>query len=324
MAKKHDVPFVVDLPNASADQPSWLRVGIFAIVGLVVGIGWPRVFGIRLGPSAPVSAAEAQSGARPNDPPPALPANVVAASPTASGVNPAAMTASSNAIEAGTSTVDVKHGVIISCKTDTGETLKGAACGTLDFDAIALPRLKRLSNCPTADGADGKLSVLFGLDFESNKVRIDVGRSTTIENKDTFSGCLSGSFDKVSLGAMAHDNTRYTVSYSVHFAPRGSVTPATPGAAGGTATGGSAPDTKPGSQTPSTASSPTADVAADSAEVVWQVAIVRDSPRTGNVVARLPRGSTVKIASNQEGWYRVHYGPSFGSEGWVYRASVGK
>jgi hypothetical protein len=324
MAKKHDAPFVVDLPNASADQPSWLRVGIFAIVGLVVGIGWPRVFGIRLGPSAPVSAAEAQSGARPTDPPPALPANVVAASPVASGVNPAAMTAaSSNAVEANASTVDVKHGVIVSCKTDTGETLKGAACGTLDFDAIALPHLKRLSHCPTADGADGKLSVLFGLDFESNKVRVDLGRSTNIENKDTFNGCLSSAFEKVSLGAMAHDNVRYTVSYSVHFAPRGSVTPATPGA-GGTPTGGAPADTSSGSPTPSTASSPTADVAADSAEVVWQVAIVRDSPRTGNVVARLPRGSTVKIASNQEGWYRVHYGPSFGSEGWVYRASVGK
>ncbi len=318
MAKKHDAPFVVDLPNPSADQPSWLRVGMFAVVGFVVGVGWPRVAGVRLGPSAPVAASEAQSGARPADPPPALPANAVAASPSNNNaVNPAAMTAaSSGAVEAGTSTVEVKHGIIISCKTDTGETLKGAACGTLDFDAIALPRLKRLSHCPTADGADGKLSVLFGLDFESNKVRIDVGRSTTIENKDTFSVCLNGAFDKVSLGAMAHDNTRYTVSYSVHFAPRGSVTPATPGA--------TPADPNAGSQTPSTASSPTADVAADSAEVVWQVAIVRDSPRTGNVVARLPRGSTVKIASNQEGWYRVHYGPSFGSEGWVYRASVGK
>jgi hypothetical protein len=302
-----------------------MRVGIFAIVGLVVGIGWPRVFGIRLGPSAPVSAAEAQSGDRPTDPPPALPANVAATSPTASGVNPAAMTAaSSSAAEAGSSTVDVKRGIIISCKTDTGETLKGTACGSLDFDAIALPHLKRLSHCPTADGADGKLSVLFGLDFESNKVRVDLGRSTNIENKDTFNGCLSSAFEKVSLGAMAHDNVRYTVSYSVHFAPRGSVTPATPGAVGTPTGGGTSTGTGTGSATPSTASSPTADVAADSAEVVWQVAIVRDAPRTGNVVARLPRGSTVKIASNQEGWYRVQYGPSFGSEGWVYRASVGK
>jgi hypothetical protein len=224
--------------------------------------------------------------------------------------------ASSDAVGANASTVEVKHGIIISCKTDTGETLKGAACGSLDFDAIALPRLKRLSRCPTADGADGKLSVLFGLDFESNKVRIDVGRSTTIENKDTFGVCLNGAFDKVSLGAMAHDNTRYTVSYSVHFAPKGSVTPAT-------ATGATPGGESVAAQTP-TAASPTADVAADSAQVVWQVAIVRDAPRTGNVVARLPRGTTVKIVSNQEGWYRVNYGPSFGSEGWVYRASVGK
>ena len=322
MAKKHDAPFVVDLPNASADQPSWLRVGIFAVVGLVVGIGWPRVFGVRLGPSAPLTtaaASEAQSGARPADPPPALPANVVAASPT-SGANAqagASSSASATSVESNTSTVEVKHGVVVSCKSDTGERLKGAACGALDFDAIALPRLKKLARCPTADGADGKLSVLFGLDFESNKVRIDVGRSTTIDNKDTFGVCLRGAFDQVSLGAMAHDNPSYTVSYAVHFAPRGSVTPATPG-------GGAAADTNGGSQTPSTPSTPAADVAADTAQVVWEVAIVRDAPRTGQVVARLQRGTAVKLAQGQEGWYRVKYGASFSNDGWVYRGAVGK
>jgi hypothetical protein len=314
MAKKHDAPFVVDVPSASADQPSWLRVGMFAVVGLVVGIGWPRVFGIRLGPSAPsAAAAEAQSGARPSDPPPALPANVVAASPSAAGANAQPSALGSATIEANASTVEVKHGVVVSCKTDTGESLKGAACGAIDFDAIALPRLKKLSHCPTADGADGKLSVLFALDFESNKVRVDLGRSTTIDNKDTFGLCLRGAFDNVSLGAMAHDNQRYLVSYSVHFAPRGSVTPATPGAA--------PTDTGASSQTPA---SPTADVAADSAQVVWEVAIVRDAPRTGQVVARLQRGTAVKLAQGQEGWYRVRYGTSFSSEGWVYRGAVGK
>jgi hypothetical protein len=324
MAKKPDAPFVVDLPNASADQPSWLRVGMFAVVGLVVGIGWPRVFGIRLGPSAPVAASEAQSGARPSDPPPALPANVVAASPSANGVNPqaaAAVASNATSVDSNTSTVEVKRGVVISCKTDTGETLKGAACGGLDFDAIALPRLKRLSHCPTADGADGKLSVLFGLDFESNKVRIDVGRSTTIENKDTFGVCLNGAFDKVSLGAMAHDNQRYTVSYSVRFAPRGSVQPAT---AGGAPVADNGASTGTGSSTPAAPVSPTADVAGDTAQVVWEVAIVRDTPRTGQVVARLQRGTAVKLAEGKEGWYRVKYGASFNSEGWVYRGAVGK
>lgn len=324
MAKKHDAPFVVDVPNASADQPSWLRVGIFAVVGLVVGIGWPRVFGVRLGPSAPAAAVEAQSGARPADLAPSLPANALAANSAASGVNvppgaSIAAGATGGAIENNSSTVEVKHGVVVSCHSDSGELLKGAACGNLDFDSIALPRLKKLSRCPTAQGADGKLSVLFALDFESNKVRIDVGRSTTIDNRDTFGVCLRGDFDAVSLGAMQHDNPRYLVSYAVRFAPKGSVTPAS---------GGSTPTSAATTTTASTpttlAAKPTADVAADTAQVVWEVAIVRDAPRTGQVVARLQRGTAVQLATGQEGWYRVRYGANFTSEGWVYRAAVGK
>ncbi|HEX7664073.1 MAG TPA: SH3 domain-containing protein [Polyangiaceae bacterium] len=302
---------VVDVPNPSADQPSWLRVGAFAIVGLVVGIGWPKVFGIRLGPSAPAAVAEAgsstASSARPSEPPPSLPASVAAANPNVAG------SGANAAADTGGGTVDVKHGLVVSCTSDSGERLKGSqACGSVDFDSIALPRLKKLAHCPTADGADGKLSVLFALDFESNKVNVSTGRTTTVENKDTFEQCIRTAFDNVSLGALAHDNKRYLVSYAVRFAPHGSITPA----AGG--------DSAAATQAPTAASTPQAAVASDSAQVVWEVAIVRDSPRTGNVVGRLPRGTSVQLAGNESGWYRVKYGNNNASEGWVYRGAVGK
>ncbi|MEO8800212.1 MAG: SH3 domain-containing protein [Polyangiaceae bacterium] len=304
---------VVNVPSPSADQPSWLRVGAFAIVGLVVGIGWPKVFGIRLGPSAPAVVEADSSGsstARPSTPPPTAPASVAAANPGAG-----ASSAGGGAVESGGATVDVRHGLVISCTNDAGERLKGSqACGSVDFDSIALPRLKKLARCPTADGADGKLSVLFALDFESNKVRVETGRSTTVENKDTFEQCIRTAFDNVSLGALAHDNKRYLVSYTVRFAPHGSVTPAA-GGDSATAARGSA-----GSSTPA---APQA-ASGDSAQVVWEVAVVRDAPRTGSVVGRLPRGTSVQLAGNEAGWYRVKYGANNASEGWVYRGAVGK
>ena len=305
---------VVDVPSAAADQPSWLRVGVFAVIGFVVGVGWPRIAGVRLGPSAPAPVADqASSGARPTDPPPSLPANLAAVSPSAVANAANAASAGSAGVESGGGTVEVKHGVVLSCTSENGERLKGGDCGRIDFDSIAMPKLKKMAQCPTADGMDGKLSVLFALDFQSNKVRVELGRSTTVENKDTFATCLRNQFDNVSLGAMGHDQQRYLVSYSLHFAPRGSVTPA----AGGTESAPSA------AQTPATPTA-AADVSGDSAEVVWQVAIVRDAPRTGATVARLPRGTTVKIAGGQEGWFKIHYGQTFQSEGWVYRGAIGR
>jgi hypothetical protein len=59
-------------------------------------------------------------------------------------------------------------------------------------------------------------------------------------------------------------------------------------------------------------------------QVVWEVAIVRDTPKTGQVVGRLQRGTKVRVGVMQDGWYRVRYGSGFTSEGWVYRGSIGK
>jgi uncharacterized protein YgiM (DUF1202 family) len=41
-------------------------------------------------------------------------------------------------------------------------------------------------------------------------------------------------------------------------------------------------------------------------------------------VARLQRGTKVKVGAGQDGWYRVQYGSDFTSEGWVYRGAIGK
>ncbi len=60
------------------------------------------------------------------------------------------------------------------------------------------------------------------------------------------------------------------------------------------------------------------------AQVEWEVALVRDSPKTGKILARLPRGSQVRVGPVKDGWYPVTYGSSYSSDGWVYRGAIGR
>jgi hypothetical protein len=60
-----------------------------------------------------------------------------------------------------------------------------------------------------------------------------------------------------------------------------------------------------------------------SAQVVWEVALVRDAPK-GKIVARLPRGTPVRLGPVKDGWYPVKYGDTFSGDGWVFRGAVGR
>jgi uncharacterized Zn ribbon protein len=64
--------------------------------------------------------------------------------------------------------------------------------------------------------------------------------------------------------------------------------------------------------------------AGSEASVGWEVALVRDVPKTGGVVARLPRGTKVKIGAIKDGWYAIKYGDGFASDGFVYRGAIGR
>jgi hypothetical protein len=312
-------PVSVHVPSAGADKPSWVKVGVIAVVGFGIGVAWPRLAGIRPGPSAP-GEATAAAGTRAPEGPTASAA--VAATPAASASAPSAAPASPGTASSGASPVAmtnappavlVTRGAVLTCKTQEGEVLRGAdKCGSVPaFDALAQPRLKKLAYCPQAHGASGKLSVVFNLDFTRNKIGFTFGKTTTVDNKDSLDMCLRMALENVSLNAVAHDNPLYGVFYSVTFTPRDSSTGSAPVAEatpGGAATGGAA-DTEGSPQT---------------AQVAWEVAIVRDAPRTGGVVGRLQRGAKVRVSTGQDGWYRVKYGPDFGSEGWVYRGAIGK
>jgi hypothetical protein len=64
---------------------------------------------------------------------------------------------------------------------------------------------------------------------------------------------------------------------------------------------------------------------AANAQVAYEVALIRDAPaKNGKILARLPRGTALRTGTPKDGWVPVKYGDGFASEGWVYRAAIGR
>lgn len=283
---RKDPPLSVNIPSG-ADRPSWGKVGAIALVGFVVGVAWPKLAGVRLGPSAPSETlGTSNASAEPNVPAGSIAAPRPSASAAASAPAPVAPPEVA---------LSVARGAVVSCTTQDGEALKGKACGSAPaFDAIASPRLQKLATLAALNEQKGKLGVLFALDFKGKKVGVYVGKSSAVKDDGSIKAFLTEQFKDVSLGPVAHDHDRYTMSYAVTVGAG----PATP-----------APAT-PGSDADATA------------VVAWDVAIVRDAPHTGAIVARLPRGTKVRAGVSKGGWYKIVFEET--REGWVYRGALGK
>jgi hypothetical protein len=330
---KADGPLTVQVPGPAEDRPSWTKVGVIAAIGFIVGIAWPKIAGVRLGPSVPESGSSASSaaasaaaadapattsappsfpalGASPAPPPPAA---APPAAPTPAG-EPAPAGRSSVAASAGAPpSVAVAHGFIFGCKTPDGDALKGSECGTLPgLDGVVMPRLRRLADCPDAAGASGKLHLIVHVDFGRGSLSADLGRNQSLASAEALLACARSDVagGGANLGGVQHDNPRYSVAYSVVF-----------GSGGGA--GSASGNDSPVAAAITTPARPIGDAAESSAQIVYDVALVRDAPR-GKVVARLPRGSTIRLGAAKDGWYPVHYGDGFSSDGWVYRGAVGR
>lgn len=315
---RKDAPLAVDLPAPERDRPAWVKVGVIAAVGFVIGVAWPRIAGVRLGPSAPgESTSSAQAAARAPESPPAS-VSAKTAAPSASAA-PAAPPVSVAAVKVPPvpPQITVGRGNVLSCKTVEGETKKGKECGPLGgLDAVVQPRLKKLASCTGIEGTTGKLSLIATADFASNRFSYEIGKSSTVRN-EAVTACLKNTMHGVNASGIAHEHHRYTVSYVATFAP------------------GRAPSTLPvptpappvqQADAPAEAKveEPKSETAAGEAAVAWDVALVRDVPKTGQVVARLTRGTKVKIGTMKDGWYSVKYGDEFKNDGWVYRGAIGR
>jgi hypothetical protein len=299
--RKADGPLTVQVPTSGQDRPSWLGVGAVALVGFVVGVAWPRLAGVRMGPSVPDSpAASASEGEPPpgSSSPPAVAPPVPVALPSQVAPAPVAPSVAPAPVAAGGARLTVAHGAVISCKTAAGDSLKGTECGTVTaLDGLVLPRLRKL-DCPDANAAGGKVRLVVRADFARGSLAVDLGHDRSGPASAPLLACAKSALAPVTLDGVAHDNPRYSVGYAVTLG---------------------APSAEPVNAPP-----PPAPAADGTAEVAWDVAIVRDAPKTGKVLARLQRGTPLKIGTSKDGWYPVKYGDGFASDGWVYRGAIGK
>jgi hypothetical protein len=326
LSHKTDGPLVVQMPDPRDDRPTWWRVGVIAAAGFAVGLLWPRVAGLRPTPSAP-EASSASSVALPVAPAPPATSGIEAtaaaslrpapipspapssdlAAPVASDAHPAAEPEPAAAPAAAptppaAAKINVLSGPILSCKSEGGEQLKGADCGKLKgLDALVLSRLHKLAECPDAAAARGRMTLVLHLDFARGWLSADLGHTQTVAAPDPLLACARADLAGATLATVSRDNTRYSVVYSVVF---------------------ESPDGAPEAASAATSRAP--EPAEGTAQVVWEVAIVRDVPKTGKVLARLQRGTQVRVGPVKDGWYPVKYGDGDASDGWVYRGAIGR
>ena len=324
---RKDGPLAVDVPTPDRDSPAWLKVGVIAAMGFVIGVAWPRVMGVKLGPNAPGEAAAAAAAASASASAAKLAGHVPEAPPASaakSGIAPSASLSavSSAAVAAGPPQVSVLRGNVISCKTSEGESKKGKECGSITgLDNVVAPHLKKLATCSAAEGQTGKLSFLATASFPSGSLSWEVGKSSTVGNLEGITSCLKTHFSGVVATNVAHEHTRYVVAYNATFSP--SAVEAAPSKVADKADKAEPPEKNAKDDKADKADKADAPATGE-ASVGWEVALVRDVPKTGAVVARLPRGTKVKLGPIKDGWYSIKYGDAFASDGFVYRGAIGR
>jgi hypothetical protein len=290
---------VVEVPDRGTDRPVWSRVGVIAVVGFIIGIAWPRLAGVTLGPAPPDDEVSKASS---------LASEQIAAAVSAHAAPAVSASAQVGPKPVEVQTVIVKKTDVLSCRDANGKPVD--KCDRPDFDTLLMPQVKGLEKCPSAAGLAGKLSVGFEVDFGRDRIRVLRGKSTTIPHT-TVAGiwsCADDGLKSAKLAGLKHDQVRYTVFYAAHFYPPGKIVD--PGMA----------DDKPERDTREGAAAVAQDTSiTGAAQVVYDTVLVRDDPKTGKVVARLVRGTRVELLSKQGSWYRIRFNDR---EGWVYRGAI--
>lgn len=312
----------IQVPAEDASRPSWKRISIIAMVGFVVGIAWPRLVGVKLGPSAPSNepATAASTGS--------VPSGVLSSAPIPTPAPSAPSSASAAPAAVIAPQISIARGVLLSCRTADGESAKGRECGELNgLDKLAETRIRRLATCPGVESESGRLSVVLTLDFKGGRVNADVGKSSTVKGTEALGTCLKQHFLAFDLASIAHQHPRYTVSFQTTFtpAPGGATATAPASAAASDAPPPSVPGPGASADGPPESTPPPAPAASgETLSIEWDVALIRETPRTGTIVARLRKGAKVKVAGTQDGWYHIRFGDDFGTDGWVYRGAIGR
>jgi SH3 domain-containing protein len=295
----------IDSPPTGADQPAWAKVGLIAVVGFALGIVWPKVAGLELGP-APPGESKAAASAR----------------AAKAGAEPAASALAARAAEAEPVTLGVGEGAIAKCRNLKGDS---RPCDKVAFDEVLAAPLRQLASCPAARGGQGKLSVGFEVDFARAQLHVQRGKSSTLpgEAAEGVMKCLEANLSSISLAKVRHDHAKYTVFYALTFAPPPKPAPEAAAAPG-------APSAQAQAPAAASAASPSPPEAMNvrsneaSAEVKRGPYVVRDAAsRSGEAVGRVAVGDKLTVIERKGDWYRVRFGTS-DKEGWVFRDALGR
>jgi hypothetical protein len=220
-----DSPLIVRFPKPAEDRPSWTKLGVITAIGFLVGVLWPRLAGVRLGPAVPEAPSATVAAAPPSAPAErgaVPPAAIVASAPPFVRTTPPSADVPSALPERGRNlvapanehaTVSVGHGAIFACNTSAGDSLKGGACGNLPgLDSAIMPRLRKIADCPEAAAASGTLHLVVRVDFSRDALGVDLARTQAVSSPDGLLACARAAVAGASLNNIAHDNARYSVA----------------------------------------------------------------------------------------------------------------
>lgn len=283
----------VDVPSPGSEPVRLGRVGVIAVIAFGIGVAWPHLAGVRLVPRLPDerTASSAELTGAPEEAP---------AVSAAASVSPSRPAAPEKSIAPKIQPPVVGEPQIAGCRGKGGRKIAAEECDAIEFDRVARERLLSLEHCDGWGTLTGVLSVGFELDFDTERVtKITSGKSTTLDETGSslLLDCYRKSFENLSLVGIPHRHRQYSVFYRVEL--KGAAVEAS----------GSEP--------------PAITPASGRATVNWEVALVRATPtRDGEVLARVLSGTRVVVTGRSGDWYRVKFDAK-GSEGWVFRASIG-
>ena len=286
---------VISVPTPEEERFRVGKVGIIAAVGLGIGILWPRFAGFTLVPAPPSEVLPAASTS-------------AAAEPAASGAAPSQVpsvsSSESDSKPPGVTPPKVTLAQVVSCRSkDSG---RQSHCEAPAIESVVEDPLRALIACDGADGVRGVLSLGFDVDFGNNKLdNFVAGRSTTLASSiaKQLVRCAEKTMGRISLEGISHPMTSYRVFYRLEFGAEQAPT--------------AAPE-----KSSDTSSTDEVVAASGRVTVTWDAALVRAKPKDGEVLARVLGGTRLTVTGHQGDWYRVKYDAK-GSEGWVFKGSIG-
>lgn len=241
--------------------------------------------------------------------------------------------------------VTVNGGLLSACGDGEEMDLPGARCDTpagLE-SALRTRVIAVLGTCPSAASAarDPSKALSLGLrvDFTRRRIVSLLGRSSSVPDKVSYVPCVNAGLTRLDeIWRIQAAHPRYQYFFTAHFGPLRGPAPApteTPGETPGeTPAPTPTPTPAPTPATPETPATPTPDTTLPTtaqmlrmpvmsqATVTWSTAIVRETPRTGPIVGRVPQGTAVEIIDRRGSWYGIRWERTH--VGWTYGQAIGQ